>query len=64
MSITAHDHYDLVRAVLKEVREPTEALVMSAKNVIDIETLKAAQISLTPELMASSIRAMIDEALK
>lgn len=50
-------------AAIGELRNPTDAMVMAAKDVIDKETLALAQISLTPELMRAAIAAFVDAAL-
>jgi len=54
----------LIEAVLRAMREPTDNMLLKGKNPIDAATLKAAQISITPELMKAAWQAMIDEAFK
>jgi len=52
------------KAVLKSIREPNINMLLKGKNTIDAATLKAAQISITQELMKAAWESMIDEALK
>ncbi len=54
----------IVRKVIEAMREPTNNMLLKGKNPIDAETFKFAQISITPELMNTSWKTMIDEALK
>lgn len=55
---------DLARVAIEGMREPTMAMIFAAKNPIDEQLLKEAQISLMPELMRQAWVAAIEEALK
>lgn len=52
------------RAAIEALREPTDSMIMEAKNIIDAEILPVASISITPDLMRLALQAAIYEALK